>query len=248
VYVDLGTQNMGGAISNAMRGRVPVIVFAGTAPYAMRVLDTDVPYIESDNKPSPDATLYVVDIDPLKPSMSLWHVPARRSAAANSKVAVKQIAGYVREHIAVDRELVEARRARVAAERDRHRAEWDALEQPQNGEITPQYLTACVRELLAAGSAPACFAACLPPARARVVLADRLRRAPGRGDVIIGRSDRHRQPGYAHWAGLAGRAPGLRVPARFWPAETPWPVEGCRLMRRCRRPDAPGGGARKCQR
>jgi acetolactate synthase-1/2/3 large subunit len=36
VHVDAGTQNMGGAISNAMRGRAPVLVFAGTAPYTMR--------------------------------------------------------------------------------------------------------------------------------------------------------------------------------------------------------------------
>ena len=56
------------------------------------VLDCDVPYIESNNKPSDDAALYVIDIDPIKSGMSLWHVPARRSAAANSKVAVEQIA------------------------------------------------------------------------------------------------------------------------------------------------------------
>ena len=57
------------------------------------VLDSDVPYIESNNKPSDDATLYVIDNDPIKAGMSLWHVPARRSAAANSKVAVAQLAG-----------------------------------------------------------------------------------------------------------------------------------------------------------
>jgi acetolactate synthase I/II/III large subunit len=113
------------------------------------VLDSDVPYIELNNKPSPGAAIYVVDIDPLKSGMSLWHVPAKRSAAANSKVAVGQIAAYVREHLAVDRDLVETRRARVTAGHDQHRAAWDALEHPVNGEITPQYLTACVRELLA---------------------------------------------------------------------------------------------------
>ena len=35
VHVDAGTQNMGGAISNALRGRAPVLVFAGAAPYTM---------------------------------------------------------------------------------------------------------------------------------------------------------------------------------------------------------------------
>jgi len=113
------------------------------------VLDSDIPYIESNSKPSPGAAIYVIDIDPLKSGMSLWHVPAKRSAAANSKVAVEQIAGYVRTNLAVDRELVEARRVRVTAEHDAKRAAWEALERPKNGEITAEYLTACVRELLA---------------------------------------------------------------------------------------------------
>jgi len=112
------------------------------------VLDSDIPYIESNSKPSDGAAIYVVDIDPLKSGMSLWHVPARRSAAANSKVAVGQIARSVRE-IGFDLDLVEERRARVAAEHDAQRAAWDALERPVDGVITPAYLTACVRDLLA---------------------------------------------------------------------------------------------------
>jgi acetolactate synthase-1/2/3 large subunit len=36
VHVDGGTQNMGGAISNAAAGRAPVLVFAGTSPYTLR--------------------------------------------------------------------------------------------------------------------------------------------------------------------------------------------------------------------
>src|SRR3974390_3539769 len=35
VHVDVGTQNLGGAVSNAMRGRVPVLIFAGAAPYTI---------------------------------------------------------------------------------------------------------------------------------------------------------------------------------------------------------------------
>jgi acetolactate synthase-1/2/3 large subunit len=113
------------------------------------VLDSDIPYIESNNKPSDDATLYVIDIDPLKLGMSLWRVPAKRSAAANSKVALGQIAAYVRERCAVDLELVETRRAQVTAEHEAQQAAWEALERPENGVITPAYLTACVRDLLA---------------------------------------------------------------------------------------------------
>ena len=112
------------------------------------IVDCDVPYIEMNSRLSPDAEIYVIDIDPLKQGMSLWHVPARRSAAANSKVALGQIASYVRDN-GFDRELVESRRTEVTAGHDAQRAALDALERPRDGVITPQYLTACVRDLLA---------------------------------------------------------------------------------------------------
>ncbi len=35
VHVDSGTQNLGGAVNNASRGRVPVLIFAGAAPYTI---------------------------------------------------------------------------------------------------------------------------------------------------------------------------------------------------------------------
>ena len=35
MHVDAGTQNLGGAVSNAMRGRVPVLIFAGAAPFTI---------------------------------------------------------------------------------------------------------------------------------------------------------------------------------------------------------------------
>ena len=35
VHVDAGTQNLGGAVHNAARGRIPVLIFAGAAPYTM---------------------------------------------------------------------------------------------------------------------------------------------------------------------------------------------------------------------
>ncbi|MDR1572647.1 MAG: thiamine pyrophosphate-requiring protein [Clostridiales Family XIII bacterium] len=35
VHVDVGTLNIGGALANAFRGRIPVLVFAGMSPYTM---------------------------------------------------------------------------------------------------------------------------------------------------------------------------------------------------------------------
>jgi acetolactate synthase-1/2/3 large subunit len=112
------------------------------------ILDCDVPYIPVNNRPSRDAVIYVVDPDPLKTSMTLWHVPARRSAAANAKVALEQIIASVRDN-GFDLDLVQARRAEVTAAHDAQRAAWDALERPDGNVITPQYLTACVRDLIA---------------------------------------------------------------------------------------------------
>jgi acetolactate synthase-1/2/3 large subunit len=112
------------------------------------IVDCDIPYIHASSRPAPDAAIYVVDIDPLKRDMSMWHVPARLCAAANSRLALRQIAGIVRE-AGADPAVVEARRAAVTAAHDAQRAAWDALEVPVNGEITPPYLAACVREALA---------------------------------------------------------------------------------------------------
>jgi acetolactate synthase-1/2/3 large subunit len=113
-------------------------------------VDSDIPWIQVTNRPPEAATIYSIDIDPLKAGMSMFHIPARRSAAANSKVALGQIAAFVRANSLADAGGVEARRAAVAAAHDAQRARWDALERPSaDGEITPQYLTACVREALA---------------------------------------------------------------------------------------------------
>jgi acetolactate synthase-1/2/3 large subunit len=111
-------------------------------------LDSDVPWIHVTSRPSPDAAIYCVDIDPLKAQMPMWHIPARRFAAANSKLAVEQIAQFVRENDLVDGTAVTARRAELAAAHAARRAALDELEQPQDGVITPEYLTACVREAL----------------------------------------------------------------------------------------------------
>ena len=113
------------------------------------VLDSDVPWIYATNRPAPDAAIYVVDIDPVKAGMAMWHVPARRIAGADSKVAVEQITQFVRDNVLIEEGIVEVRRA-VATDTSRaRRAALDAREQPEAGVITPRHLTGCVRELLA---------------------------------------------------------------------------------------------------
>jgi acetolactate synthase I/II/III large subunit len=113
------------------------------------VIDSDVPWIHVTNRPAPQAAIYCVDVDPLKYQMPMWHVPARLFAAASSRVAVAQIHDAVRRRGPAGSEAVEPRRAEIAAVHEAQRAEWAALEQPADGVITPEYLTACVRDAIA---------------------------------------------------------------------------------------------------
>jgi acetolactate synthase I/II/III large subunit len=112
-------------------------------------VDCDIPWIPATSKPAPDAEIYCVDIDPLKSEMAMWHIPARRFVAADSRLALPQITAYVRDHELADPAVVEPRRADVTARHNLQRAELDQREVPDNGAITPQYLTACVRDALA---------------------------------------------------------------------------------------------------
>ena len=117
------------------------------------VLDSDVPWIPVTSRPAPDAAIYVVDINPVKADLPMWHVPARRIAAADSKVAVEQITRFVRDHVLINAGVVGARSAVVQDASRVRRAALDALEQPEPGVITPRYLTACIRGLLAGADA-----------------------------------------------------------------------------------------------
>jgi len=117
------------------------------------VADSDVPWIPAVNRPAGDAVIYCVDSDPVKEQLPLWHVPARRFAAADSRVAVAQISAFIRDHGLADEDMVAARREENTAIHDAQRAEWATQEQPRDGVITPEYLTACVREALASEDA-----------------------------------------------------------------------------------------------
>ena len=117
------------------------------------VVDSHVPWIPATNRPAPGAAIYAIDVDPLRPTMPMWQIPARRFAAADSKVALEQIARLVRDEILLDTGAVEFRRVEITAASRARRAALDALERPEAGVITPRYLTACVRELLAGADA-----------------------------------------------------------------------------------------------
>jgi acetolactate synthase I/II/III large subunit len=113
------------------------------------VLGSDVPWIPSHNRPDGSARIYVVDADPVKERMPLWHVPARRHAGADLATALRQLSDRLTRRDRLDHAAVQARAARVRATHDAQRERWAAAERPApDGAITPEYLVACVRDAL----------------------------------------------------------------------------------------------------
>jgi acetolactate synthase I/II/III large subunit len=125
-------------------GQNPVLAQADV----ILVLDSDVPWIPAVNKPSPDAAVYYVDVDPVKPAIMTWYTPARRLAAASTKVAVEQITEYLRGQ-ALPASGIASRFASVAARHEAMVAALEDAEQSRDDVITAEYLSACVRRLIA---------------------------------------------------------------------------------------------------
>ena len=108
------------------------------------VIDSDVPWIPTVNRPNDRAAIFHIDIDPLKEAATLWYIGARRSFRADAALALGQL-----------NDALAARPIEPGAldERSRHWADAHArrlsqlanLEVGGNGEITPEYLTARVR-------------------------------------------------------------------------------------------------------
>ncbi|HEY6279823.1 MAG TPA: thiamine pyrophosphate-requiring protein [Streptosporangiaceae bacterium] len=126
-------------------GQNPVLAAADV----VLVAGSDVPWIPSTNRPADGARIYVLDADPVKEQMTLWHVPAVRYARADLAIALRQVADAVRRLGGPDRSATQARTERLAATHRAQRAEWAAREQPgPDGTITPAYLIACVRDAI----------------------------------------------------------------------------------------------------
>jgi acetolactate synthase-1/2/3 large subunit len=112
------------------------------------VVGSDVPWMPAVNRPAAGAQVFVLDVDPVKDHMPLWHVPASCYARADLAIALGQVTGALAE-LGIDPTVTRKRAERIAAVHQVQRAEWAAAEQPPaDGTITPEYLVACVREAI----------------------------------------------------------------------------------------------------
>lgn len=112
------------------------------------VLDSDIPWMPTVNKPAADATIYYIDIDPLKEKTPLWYVPSKRFWKADSCKALRQIHSHLDRTAPISDNIVAERRAKIWQFHEKQGEKRRHAEQLKPGTITPEYLTACVREVI----------------------------------------------------------------------------------------------------
>ncbi|HLW92963.1 MAG TPA: acetolactate synthase, partial [Roseiarcus sp.] len=108
------------------------------------VIDSDVPWIPTISRPRDDAAIFHIDVDPLKESMPLWRINARRSFRAAASAALAQINARI-DCDGFDEQAAEARRRFWRVRHDERAKEIAKRERPVDEAISPEFLTACVR-------------------------------------------------------------------------------------------------------
>jgi acetolactate synthase I/II/III large subunit len=107
------------------------------------VIDSDVPWIGAVNPAPAGASVYHIDVDPLKETIPLWYIGARRSFRADAALALAQLNAQLVAY-PPPRERV-AERTRHYVELHRTRAALLAEKEPAAGVLTSEFLTASVR-------------------------------------------------------------------------------------------------------
>ena len=111
------------------------------------VVDSDVPWIPAVSRPRPEARIVHIDPDPLKTRMPLWYIPAEASYRADAAIALGQILEAARGlSRGASVSAIAERRAHYAVRHDALERELADDERPEADRITPEHLTAAVRE------------------------------------------------------------------------------------------------------
>lgn len=112
------------------------------------VLDSDVPWVTSIQKPGAKSKVFYIDVDPLKEKLPLWDMPSERYYKADSLEVLQQLNDYLAQ-LQLNATQIQERSASISSIHARQREEWQRKEQlPEDNQITPEWLTACLRELI----------------------------------------------------------------------------------------------------
>ena len=111
------------------------------------VIDSDVPWIPLINHPAESARIIHIDVDPLKQQMPLWYIHSHHVFRAHAATALRQISARL-ETLELDASAVAERCAHYGRRHAERVAELALLERPRSDDLTPEYLTACVRDAI----------------------------------------------------------------------------------------------------
>ncbi|SFJ59690.1 thiamine pyrophosphate-requiring protein [Brevibacillus centrosporus] len=112
------------------------------------VIDSDAPWVQTLFKPKEDCQIYYIDIDPLKQDLPLWYMPSTCFYQADSCEALDQLIDAIHS-VPLDEEVISERYERLARAHADQREQWKLREkQPEDGVITAEWLTACLREVI----------------------------------------------------------------------------------------------------
>ena len=107
------------------------------------VLDSDIPWIPLHNRPAPGAKVHHIDVDVLKEQMPLFYIPASRRSKADATTALRQLNKVAAPEI--DAARLRERRLHYAGHHEARMARLRDAERKQSGNITVEYLMACLR-------------------------------------------------------------------------------------------------------
>ncbi len=112
------------------------------------VLDCDVPWMPAVNLPAKNARVWHIDVDPLKERFELWDIGAERAFRASCATALGQLNRHLKA-VSMDTERVSERREHYARAHHTRLRELSRREQSEGKTITPEFVTARLREHIA---------------------------------------------------------------------------------------------------
>jgi len=114
-------------------------------------IDCDVPWLPAKTSMPKGCRMIVIDQDPIKEEIPLWHFPAELFVRADGAVALRQLYEKVSAHKEFDAKAIEARRVRIAAAREARLdklAEAAKLPAAGTAGLTVPYLLSCLKKYL----------------------------------------------------------------------------------------------------
>lgn len=110
-------------------------------------IDTDVPWITTQVQPKDDCNVYFIDLDPVKEDIPLWHIPTVKNYRADAYETLRQLNAVVAQK-ELHEEKIQKRAQHLAAQHKEQRASWVENEAVKGKTITPEWLTACLRDVV----------------------------------------------------------------------------------------------------